>query len=76
MTSLQVTFLSPTGSLNKRVELSIGNHGSLVRFSKFSFNLVEQALLRSSACFAYIELGSDPNIHTNVWKGILIVSVL
>ena len=30
MTSLQVTFLSPTGSLNKRVELSIGNHGSLV----------------------------------------------
>ena len=65
------------GNSNKRVELPIGNHGSLVCcFFKFSFNLVEQALLRSGACSAYIELGSDPNIHINVWKGILIVSVL
>ena len=58
MTSLQVTFLSPTGSLNKRVELSDRQSRVhlFVVFSKFSFNLIEQALLRSGACSAYIEL--------------------
>lgn len=58
MNSLRVISLFPMGSSNKRVELSDRQSRVhlFVVFFKFSFNLVEQALLRSGACSAYIEL--------------------